>query len=109
MNAPLPDQLLLSAALLLFSQSDSCHLRAVYILLQACERYATALDVCPNAHAVLYNWGVALSDLARLAKVKTEALTLDGSGGRLCCLIHSTQSACFFPACHAPGWPEGIQ
>jgi hypothetical protein len=36
--------------------------------MQACDRYQAALAVKPSAHTVLYNWGVALSDLARALK-----------------------------------------
>jgi len=39
------------------------------LLLEACECYGAALTICRSAHAVLYNWGVALTDLAKLAKM----------------------------------------
>ena len=39
------------------------------LLLEASESYGAALQICRGAHAVLYNWGVALTDLARLAKM----------------------------------------
>jgi tetratricopeptide (TPR) repeat protein len=39
------------------------------LLLEASESYGAALAICRSAHAVLYNWGVALTDLARLAKM----------------------------------------
>lgn len=35
---------------------------------QACQCYESALAIKPTAHAALYNWGVALSDLARCIK-----------------------------------------
>ena len=35
---------------------------------QACAAYEAAAAVRPNASAALYNWGVALSDLARVLK-----------------------------------------
>lgn len=36
-------------------------------LKQACERYDEAVQVHPGAASALYNWGVALSDLAHAA------------------------------------------
>lgn len=36
--------------------------------LQACSRYESSLALKSNSHAALYNWGVALSDLARAVK-----------------------------------------
>jgi hypothetical protein len=38
------------------------------MLRQACSRYESALSLKSNSHAALYNWGVALSDLARAVK-----------------------------------------
>eukprot|EP00878_Enallax_costatus_P020836 GHUV01022040.1.p1 GENE.GHUV01022040.1~~GHUV01022040.1.p1 ORF type:complete len:347 (+),score=111.87 GHUV01022040.1:674-1714(+) len=38
------------------------------MLRQACSRYEAAVALKPNSHAALYNWGVALSDLARAVK-----------------------------------------
>lgn len=37
-------------------------------LKQACRCYEAALALKPSSHAALYNWGVALSDLARSIK-----------------------------------------
>jgi hypothetical protein len=36
--------------------------------LQACSKYEAALQLRPVSHSALYNWGVALSDLARLTR-----------------------------------------
>ena len=36
---------------------------------QACEKYESALRLRPGSHAALYNWGVALTDLACVVKV----------------------------------------
>lgn len=35
---------------------------------QACEKYESALSHQPSSHAALYNWGVALTDLARCVR-----------------------------------------
>jgi Tfp pilus assembly protein PilF len=43
------------------------------LILQACSRYEAALALKPNSHAALYNWGVALSDLARAVKQASPA------------------------------------
>jgi Flp pilus assembly protein TadD len=55
-------------------------LRTIHVLsvtactfLQACSRYKAALQLKPNSHAALYNWGVALSDLARAVKPTSPA------------------------------------
>ncbi len=40
----------------------------VAFLRQACARYEAALAIKPASHQALYNWGVALSDLARALK-----------------------------------------
>jgi hypothetical protein len=40
---------------------------------QACGRYEAALQLRPSSHAALYNWGVALSDLARCVKQREPA------------------------------------
>lgn len=45
-----------------------CRLEALnplYSCIQACERYEAACALRGGSHAALYNWGVALSDLAR--------------------------------------------
>ncbi len=44
--------------------SFPCHHRP----LTFCELYACAAAVRPSSHSALYNWGVALSDMARLLK-----------------------------------------
>ena len=36
--------------------------------MQAADRYETACKLRPQSHAALYNWGVALSDMARVIK-----------------------------------------
>ncbi|KAL3142190.1 hypothetical protein ABBQ38_002540 [Trebouxia sp. C0009 RCD-2024] len=41
------------------------------LLKQACDKYHEAWELQTNSHAALYNWGVALSDMAHLEK-KTE-------------------------------------
>ena len=41
--------------------------------LQACERYEAACRLRGGSHAALYNWGVALSDLARHARGSGDA------------------------------------
>ena len=40
---------------------------------QACSSYEAAVAACPPSHASLYNWGVALSDLARVLKATAAA------------------------------------
>ena len=37
-------------------------------VVQACNRYHEAWQLQNNSHAALYNWGVALSDMAHLEK-----------------------------------------
>ncbi|KAG2453019.1 hypothetical protein HYH02_002354 [Chlamydomonas schloesseri] len=44
------------------------HAEQLQLLRQACELYACAAAVRPSSHSALYNWGVALSDMARLLK-----------------------------------------
>mmetsp|Transcript_15153 Transcript_15153/g.32883 ORF Transcript_15153/g.32883 Transcript_15153/m.32883 type:complete len:433 (-) Transcript_15153:285-1583(-) len=38
-------------------------------LQQACDLYEASLQVRPSSHAALYNWGVALTDLARVVRM----------------------------------------
>jgi hypothetical protein len=38
------------------------------VLVQACTRYEAAWRLRESSHAALYNWGVALSDLARVGE-----------------------------------------
>jgi hypothetical protein len=40
---------------------------------QACKRYEAALAIRPKSHQALYNWGVALSDLARALRPSAAA------------------------------------
>lgn len=47
-------------------QLKRCNL--VGITMQACNRYHDAWQLQNNSHAALYNWGVALSDMAHLEK-----------------------------------------
>ncbi|EFJ43333.1 hypothetical protein VOLCADRAFT_121444 [Volvox carteri f. nagariensis] len=47
---------------------NSCPADQLKLLQQACELYASAAAARPSSHNVLYNWGVALSDLARLLR-----------------------------------------
>ncbi|PNW78669.1 hypothetical protein CHLRE_09g387550v5 [Chlamydomonas reinhardtii] len=44
------------------------HAEQLQLLRQACELYACAAAARPSSHSALYNWGVALSDMARLLK-----------------------------------------
>ncbi|KAG2425640.1 hypothetical protein HXX76_013485 [Chlamydomonas incerta] len=44
------------------------HAEQLQLLRQACDLYACAAAVRPSSHSALYNWGVALSDMARLLK-----------------------------------------
>ncbi len=37
-------------------------------MLQACDKYHEAWQMQNSSHAALYNWGVALSDMAHLEK-----------------------------------------
>ena len=37
-------------------------------MLQACDKYNQAWQLQNSSHAALYNWGVALSDMAHLEK-----------------------------------------
>jgi Tfp pilus assembly protein PilF len=46
-------------------QLAQTHLTVDSLLLQACKQYEAAVSLKPNSHTALYNWGVALSDLAR--------------------------------------------
>lgn len=40
----------------------------IAVPLQAADRYEAAWKLRTNSHAALYNWGVALSDMARVIK-----------------------------------------
>ena len=40
---------------------------------QACSKYESAWRLRESAHAALYNWGVALSDMAHCVKVSDRA------------------------------------
>lgn len=50
------------------AKTGSTQTEQISFLQQACQLYQSALNIQPNAHAALYNWGVALSDLARALK-----------------------------------------
>ncbi|GAX80584.1 hypothetical protein CEUSTIGMA_g8021.t1 [Chlamydomonas eustigma] len=45
---------------------------------QACDAYQAALVAKPTSHAALYNWGVALSDLARVYKSSAPCQVIGG-------------------------------
>jgi len=44
---------------------------------QACDSYEAAHALRPASHAALYNWGVALSDMARLLKAVNPGASYD--------------------------------
>ena len=44
---------------------------------QACDSYEAAHKLRPASHAALYNWGVALSDMARLLKAVNPGASYD--------------------------------
>ena len=44
---------------------------------QACDRYEAAYALRPASHAALYNWGVALSDMARHLKAVNPGASYD--------------------------------
>ena len=50
------------------SQYMMVHLKFSSLVVQACEVYGTAAGLQPSSYSALYNWGVALSDIARIVR-----------------------------------------
>ena len=57
--------------------------RHICLRRQACDSYEAAHALRPESHAALYNWGVALSDMARHLKAVNPGASYD-------CLLAAT-------------------